>query len=70
MLRLPLRGTRGGGIEMGLAKQLADQLTNCKVFSTVKQEDDEAAWCHPKPCHGDVLIKLLKEFGYETDSMR
>lgn len=29
---------------MGLTKQLADQLTNCKVFSTVKQEDDEAAW--------------------------
>ena len=22
-------------------------------------------WCKPKPCHGDVLIKLLKEFGIE-----
>lgn len=19
-------------------------------------------WCHPKPCHGDILIKLLEEF--------
>jgi hypothetical protein len=19
-------------------------------------------WCHPKPCHGDVLVKLVKEF--------
>lgn len=19
-------------------------------------------WCYPKPCHGDILIKLLKEF--------
>lgn len=27
-----------------ISKELADQLTNCKVFSTVKQEDDEAAW--------------------------
>lgn len=18
-------------------------------------------WCHPRPCHGDVLVKLLKE---------
>lgn len=22
-------------------------------------------WCHPKPCHGDVLIKILKEMGYD-----
>ncbi len=22
-------------------------------------------WCAPKPCHGDVLCKLLVEFGYE-----
>jgi len=22
-------------------------------------------WCKPKPCHGDVLIKLLREFGIE-----
>ena len=22
-------------------------------------------WCNTKPCHGDVLIKLLKEGGYE-----
>ena len=27
-----------------LTKELAAQLTNCRVFSTVKQEDDEAAW--------------------------
>lgn len=27
-----------------ISKELADQLTNCKVFSTVKQEEDEAAW--------------------------
>lgn len=20
-----------------------------------------ACWCHPKPCHGDVLVKLLAE---------
>lgn len=19
-------------------------------------------WCYPKPCHGDVLVKLVKEF--------
>lgn len=22
-------------------------------------------WCCPKPCHGEVLLKLLKELGYE-----
>ena len=22
-------------------------------------------WCPPKPCHGDVLIKLLHEMGYD-----
>lgn len=22
-------------------------------------------WCPPKPCHGDVLIKILKEMGYD-----
>lgn len=22
-------------------------------------------WCYPKPCHGDVLIKILKEMGYD-----
>jgi hypothetical protein len=22
-------------------------------------------WCPPAPCHGDVLIKILKEMGYE-----
>lgn len=22
-------------------------------------------WCPPKPCHGDVLLKLLKEMGFE-----
>lgn len=27
-----------------ITKQLMEQLPNCKVFSTVKQEDDEAAW--------------------------
>lgn len=27
-----------------ISKVLADQLTNCKVFSTVKQEEDQAAW--------------------------
>lgn len=27
-----------------ITKDLADRLTNCKVFSTVKQEEDEAAW--------------------------
>lgn len=27
-----------------ITKELADKLTNCKVFSTVKQEEDEAAW--------------------------
>lgn len=27
-----------------ITKELAEQLTNCKVFSTVKQEEDEAAW--------------------------
>lgn len=27
-----------------ISKELAAQLTNCKVFSTVKQEEDEAAW--------------------------
>jgi putative phage-type endonuclease len=27
-----------------ISKELANKLTNCKVFSTVKQEDDEAAW--------------------------
>jgi hypothetical protein len=21
-----------------------------------------ACWCPPQPCHGDVLIKLIKEF--------
>jgi hypothetical protein len=20
-------------------------------------------WCHPKPCHGEVLIKICKELG-------
>lgn len=20
-------------------------------------------WCHPKPCHGDILVKLLREQG-------
>ena len=29
---------------MAITRQLADQLTNCTVFSTVKQEEDEAAW--------------------------
>lgn len=27
-----------------LSKEIAEQLTNCRVFSTVKQEEDEAAW--------------------------
>ncbi len=22
-------------------------------------------WCSPKPCHGDVLVKLVEEFGSE-----
>jgi len=22
-------------------------------------------WCPPKPCHGDVLIKILNEMGYD-----
>ena len=22
-------------------------------------------WCPPKPCHGDALIKILKEMGYD-----
>ena len=22
--------------------------------------------CHPLPCHGDILIRLLKEFGLES----
>jgi len=22
-------------------------------------------WCPPKPCHGEVLIKILNEMGYE-----
>ena len=22
-------------------------------------------WCKPSPCHGDVLIQILKEFGLE-----
>ena len=26
-------------------------------------------WCHPKPCHGEVLIKILKEMRLEeTDA--
>ena len=27
-----------------ISKELADQLTNCKVFSTIKQEENEEAW--------------------------
>lgn len=23
-------------------------------------------WCHPKPCHGDVLVKLIRELWPET----
>ena len=23
-------------------------------------------WCHPKPCHGDVLIKLIDEYFYKA----
>ena len=22
-------------------------------------------WCSPKPCHGEVLLKILKELGYD-----
>ena len=24
-------------------------------------------WCRPGPCHGDVLIKLIREFGLEEN---
>ena len=27
-----------------ISKQLLDKLPNCKVISTIRQEDDEAAW--------------------------
>lgn len=23
-------------------------------------------WCHPKPCHGDVLVKMLNQRRYES----
>jgi hypothetical protein len=26
-------------------------------------------WCSPNPCHGDILIKLLKEFNIEEGEM-
>lgn len=22
-------------------------------------------WCHPKPCHGDVLVKVIKQIKYQ-----
>jgi hypothetical protein len=25
-------------------------------------------WCKPKSCHGDILIKLIKEYSYDDDS--
>ena len=31
------------------------------------KDESLACWCYPKRCHGDVLLKLLKEYGIEPE---
>lgn len=37
-----------------------------KIMAAIKNLPEDAilgCWCKPGPCHGDVIIKLRKEFG-------
>ena len=36
---------------------------NAKMMKMVKHLKGKTlgCWCHPKPCHGDVLLKLAEE---------
>lgn len=39
---------RGSSDLMSEIPELVDQVLGC--------------WCYPEPCHGDVLVKLVKEY--------
>jgi hypothetical protein len=59
-----------------LEKYENDIRQNKELMNSLHELKDKVlgCWCKPSPCHGDILIKLLKEkeleaiFSYETDS--
>lgn len=41
-----------------------DTRRNPKMMAQIAALPEDAVlgcWCHPKPCHGDVIVKLWKE---------
>lgn len=41
-----------------------DTRRNPKMMAQITALPEDAVlgcWCHPKPCHGDVIVKLWKE---------
>ena len=44
---------------------------NAKLMAAIPELIDKVlgCWCYPEPCHGDVLLKLVKEY-QDADSVR
>lgn len=49
-------------------KKYEEHIRNSKILMRALPElvgKTLGCWCPPKQCHGDVLLKLLREFNYE-----
>ena len=45
-------------------KMYEDHVRNGSLWNDLEELqdlDELACWCHPEPCHGDILLKLLAE---------
>lgn len=49
------------GLEAAISYYRAHIINNTNLLDTLSELNGKilACWCHPKPCHGDVLIELF-----------
>jgi hypothetical protein len=43
-------------------RNLIEKDEDIKIALLNLKDKNLGCWCSPEPCHGDVLIKLIKEF--------
>lgn len=63
----PFRSGRDGTREQAIEKYERYIRANPELMNAIPELEGKilGCWCAPKPCHGDVLLKLLHEWRWE-----
>ena len=60
--KIGVHGTREQAIEKYRGRIMANIADNPRVFDLSElRGKDLVCWCHPQPCHGDVLLELANK---------